>query len=229
MESVNLLGALLLGLMGAGHCLAMCGGIISSLSVASSAQTNRSNWLFILLYQFGRISSYTLFGGIAGWLGFQFDEVSPLPLLKIISGVLLIFMALYISKLWLGLSYLEKTGKLLWNRISPLTKKLLPVQSPHQALLLGSLWGWLPCGLVYTSLGYALSLGSITESALFMLLFGVGTLPATIFAGSASLSLKQFLNHQWVRNITAFIFLIMGSYTLYMVFFATGMSHHQHH
>lgn len=225
MESINLFGALLLGLMGAGHCLAMCGGIISSLSVTSVADVGKKNWHFIIIYQIGRITSYTLFGAFAGWLGLQFSHLSPLPILKILSGILLIIMALYMSHIWMGLRYLEKVGKLLWNKISPLTRRLLPVTNAKRALLLGSLWGWLPCGLVYTSLGYALSLGDSLSSASFMLMFGLGTLPATLLAGGASLTLKHFLNHKLVRLISALVFLLMGIFTLYMVF-TSGNGHH---
>ena len=228
METVNLLSALLLGLMGAGHCLAMCGGIISSLSVTTAADSGRKNWHFILIYQLGRITSYSFFGAIAGWFGLQFSHLSPLPVLKILSGVLLIVMALYISRFWMGLRYLENAGKLLWNKISPLTKRLIPVTNTTSAFLLGSLWGWLPCGLVYTSLGYALSLGDTLSSASFMLVFGIGTLPATILAGGASLSLKKFLNHKLVRLLSSLIFLLMGVFTLYMVFSAGDGSHHHH-
>jgi len=226
LETVNLFGALLLGLMGAGHCLAMCGGIITSLSVSSAAKQSSNNWSFILLYQLGRISSYTFFGAVAGWLGLQFNHISPLPILKTLSGILLIAMALYMSQIWLGLTYLEKIGKLLWNKISPLTKGLLPVTNAKQALLLGTLWGWLPCGLVYTSLGYALSLGDSLLSAAFMFTFGIGTLPATVFAGGASLSVKKFLNNRSVRLISSLLFLLMGIYTLYAIYFMAGSGHH---
>lgn len=214
--------------MGAGHCLAMCGGIISSLSITSAARSREKNWHFIIIYQIGRIASYTLFGAIAGWLGLQFSQLSPLPILKTVSGLLLIIMALYISNLWMGLTYVENLGKLLWNKISPFTKKLLPVTTPTKALLLGSLWGWLPCGLVYTSLGYAISLGDSLSSASFMMMFGLGTLPATILAGGASLSLKRFLNHKSIRVMSSLVFLSMGVFTLYMVFTAGGDGHHHH-
>ncbi len=226
MANTSYISAILLGLLGAGHCLAMCGGVISTLSVSSHAGNSKSNWLYILLYQFGRISSYTLFGGIAGWLGFGLNISMGFPALKLISGLLLILMALYISHLWLGLTYLEKVGKLLWNRLNPLTKYLLPVKTKSRAFLLGTLWGWLPCGLVYTSLGYALSLANSLESAAFMLFFGLGTLPATLFAGSASLSLKMFLNRSWFRYTSAGILLLMGLYTFYTIFFAVQGHHH---
>jgi uncharacterized protein len=226
LESVNLVGAMLLGLMGAGHCLAMCGGIISTLSISSNGHQAGTNWLLVLVYQLGRISSYTLFGLFAGWLGLQFKLLSSLPILQIISSILLIAMGLYISRIWMGLSYLEKLGKKLWNLISPLAKHFLPVVSPRQAFALGCLWGWLPCGLVYTSLGYALSLGNSIQSALFMLIFGLGTLPATLLAGSTSLGLKQFLNNKTVRTIVAIGFILFSIYTLVTLFSSPTHLHH---
>ncbi|MBV1911197.1 MAG: sulfite exporter TauE/SafE family protein [Kangiellaceae bacterium] len=226
METVTLSGAVLLGLLGAGHCLAMCGGIITSLSITSSAAKYRSNWSLVLLYQVGRITSYTFFGAVVGWIGLEFNQLSALPILKTLSGLLLIAMALYINQWWYGLSYLEKAGKLIWKRISPLSKNLLPVKNHKQALLLGGLWGWLPCGLVYTSLGFALSLGNSLSSAAFMFCFGIGTLPATLFAGSASLSIKKLLNKPGIRLVSSLFFLVMGIYTLYVIYIGGEAAHH---
>jgi len=226
MENINYFSAILLGLLGAGHCLAMCGGIISTLSVSSQTNKDARNWQYILLYQFGRILSYSLFGGVAGWLGLQLNLSVSFPFLKLLSGLLLILMALYISNLWRGLTYLEHAGKLIWNQISPLAKYVLPVTSRSKAFILGSLWGWLPCGLVYTALGYALSLGDSVSAATFMFIFGVGTLPATIFAGAASVSLKIFLNRAWFRYGGAMLLFLMGIYTIYTIFFTASTHHH---
>ena len=225
MNNLNIVSAVLLGLMGAGHCLAMCGGIISSLSMTSDDGLKQKNWLYIVVYQIGRIGSYSLFGASAGWMGLQVNQLMPIPILKILSGLLLIAMALYVSRHWLGLSQLEKLGKILWKFISPLSKTLLPVTSTRKAFLLGSVWGWLPCGLVYTALGYAVALGDTLNSSLFMLFFGIGTLPATLLAASASLKLKSFLNNSLVRNTTALVFLLMGIYTLYQVVTRVPMHH----
>ncbi|TQV77532.1 sulfite exporter TauE/SafE family protein [Aliikangiella marina] len=226
-ESTTLVGAFILGLMGASHCVGMCGGIIGSLSMATKDSAKK--WINISLYQFGRIASYTLFGLIAGWIGSQADGMTPIPILKTLSGILLILMGLYVSRIWMGLTYLEKIGKLLWDKISPLSKRLLPVQSPGQAILLGSLWGWLPCGLVYTALGFALAASDPLYSSMFMLNFGIGTLPATLLAGAASLTLKQWLNKAPIRTISALVFIGLGVWTLYTLYFGADMGHHHHH
>lgn len=229
MEQLSFFSAFVIGLMGAGHCFAMCGGIIGSLSMATSQTMQK--WWILTLYQLGRICSYTLFGFIAGLLGQGAQSLSPIPLLPVLSGVLLILMGLYISRLWMALGYLERAGKKVWNHISPLGKRLLPVKNYQQAFFLGSLWGWLPCGLVYTSLGYALSLASPLASAGFMLAFGLGTLPATLTAGSASLSMKQWLNRNSIRYLVAILFVGFGIYTLlsFYLTLSSGQANHHHH
>lgn len=224
MLETTLISAFLLGLMGSGHCLGMCGGIISSLSMATNNKNNK--WFKISAYQIGRILSYSFFGFIFGWIGQLSQSIIALPFLKILSGVLLILMGLYLSHIWMGINYLEKIGKIIWNKISPLTKKLLPVSNATQALLLGILWGWLPCGLVYTSLGYATTTADPFNSALFMLAFGLGTLPSTLLAGAASISLKNWLNLKSVRLTTALMFIAFGLYTLYSLFQTGSMHHH---
>ncbi|WP_444994049.1 sulfite exporter TauE/SafE family protein [Aliikangiella sp. IMCC44359] len=225
MTETTLISALILGLMGAGHCLSMCGGIISSLSIATDNKHNK--WTKIISYQLGRILSYFLFGLVAGWIGYQTNKFTSLPILQTLSGVLLILMGLYISRIWMFISHLEKAGKIIWDKISPLSKYLLPVTSIKQALLLGALWGWLPCGLVYTSLSYALTTAHPISSGLFMLVFGIGTLPATLLAGAASVSLKNWLNKNTVRLASAFILISFGCYIL-ITLYLTGESHHHH-
>ncbi len=225
MSELTLLSAFLLGLMGAGHCLGMCGGIIGSLSLSTG---NNKPWLNVTLYQLGRISSYCLFGLFVGLIGEQSIKLTAIPILKILSASLLILMGLYISRIWMLISHLEKLGSVLWRKISPLSKKLLPVKNYKQALLLGALWGWLPCGLVYTSLGYALTEASAVKSSLFMLFFGLGTLPATLVAGAASVSLKKGLNHRGIRLISASLFIAFGIYSFYSLFTMGSAGDHHH-
>lgn len=227
MTETVLFSAFVLGLMGASHCIGMCGGIISSLSIATDHRRNK--WLNIASYQLGRILSYTLFGLVAGLVGQQASSLTTLPILSTLSAVLLILMGLYISRVWMLITHLEKAGKLLWNKISPFSKTLLPVKTSRQALLLGALWGWLPCGLVYSALGYALTAAHPVKSASYMLFFGLGTLPATLLAGAASTQLKSWLNLPWVRWLSALLFIGFGAFMLYSLYWSIGDSMHQHH
>lgn len=226
MTETTLISAFVLGLMGASHCLGMCGGIISSLSIATN---EHRKWFNISYYQLGRILSYGFFGFVAGFIGQQANNLIDFPLLATISAILLILMGFYISRLWMALTYLEKAGKLLWNKLSPLSKKLLPVTNGRQALLLGVLWGWLPCGLVYSAVSYAITTANPLNSATYMLFFGLGTLPATLAAGAASAKLKQYLNHPVSRWLTAILFVGFGIFTLYSLYWSGAGSHHHHH
>ena len=131
----------------------------------------------LLAYNLGRISSYTLAGlllGLAGWAVAN----SPLVMgLRVVAALLLIAMGLYLAGWWSGLTRIEALGRGLWRYIQPLTRRFMPVTSLPRALVLGSLWGWLPCGLVYSTLLWAASQGNALDSAALMLAFGLGTLP----------------------------------------------------
>ncbi len=233
MTDLSIASAFILGLLGSAHCFSMCGGIITALSSATDQQTIKiSKSLNIsksLAYQIGRISSYTLIGLLAGLIGLELSQLSDKPILPIISAILLILMGFYMTRWWMALTYLEKAGSLLWKKINPLSKRLLPVNSLPKATLLGMLWGWLPCGLVYSALGYALATASPIKSALYMLFFGLGTLPATLSLGLASLKLKQLITSKAFQIVCGLILIGFGIYILQGIFFAEGSGHHHHH
>lgn len=236
----------ILGLMGSGHCIAMCGGIISSLSVSTNSNfkthdridipinnvnQKKSKWLSILLYQVGRISSYTIAGLLVGTAGNLFgtsvEDLTSIPLLKILSALLIIIMGFNIARIPLRIFNIENIGKYLWVAIKPYSRRFLPVDKPYKALLLGGLWGWLPCGLVYTSLGYAVANADSLSSATFMFAFGLGTLPSTLLMSGMSMKLKKMLNALIVIRITGAIFIIIGVYML--INLANNPSVHMHH
>ncbi|WP_196137981.1 sulfite exporter TauE/SafE family protein [Aliikangiella sp. G2MR2-5] len=222
----SLFSMFILGLMGAGHCIGMCGGIISGLSAATENRNNQ--WRKIIGYQFGRVSSYTIIGLIFGLFSEQVNNLLKIPVLPVISAGLLILMGLYLSRLWMALSYFEKLGGFLWKRISPLSKPFLPVRSLRQAIGLGAVWGWLPCGLVYTALGYSVSTASALASMSSMLAFGLGTVPATLLVGAASQKAKAILNSYWLRYPIAVLMIAYGVYILWGLFFAEQVVHHHH-
>ena len=228
MIEVSLISAFILGAMGSAHCLGMCGGIISALSAANDSKSQK--WLKTFLYQFGRIASYTLIGALAGFVGLNVEKLSPIPILPVLSGVLMILMGLYLSRWWMGLTYVERAGAVIWRFINPLSKNFLPVDRPIKAISLGMLWGWLPCGLVYTALGYAITSAEPINSASYMLCFGLGTLPATLSVGIASTSIKSVFNNKYFRIISSLALIAFGVYILQDIFWVTeGSSGHQHH
>lgn len=211
--------ALAIGFLGSSHCIGMCGGIAGALGMAVPGQ--KTAWGQLAGYSVGRVGSYTLMGGLAGALG---AAVLPaLGPLRLLAGFMLIAMALYIAGIWRGLVWLEKGGAYLWRYLQPLSAKLLPVRSAPQAVALGSLWGWLPCGLVYSALTFALAQGDSARAALAMLAFGLGTVPAMFATGAAASKVRGFVQRPAVRLLFAGAILLFGLWTLYG---AVGSGHH---
>ncbi|ROQ19444.1 sulfite exporter TauE/SafE family protein [Marinimicrobium koreense] len=207
------LAAWMLGLFSSAHCLGMCGGIMGALSAAIPAEARGRRWRLLLSYNVGRIASYTLMGLLAGLVA---GGITPLdPVLRLLAGLLLIAMGLYLAGWWRGLTWLERGGAVVWRRLQPLGKSLLPVRRAPQALLLGALWGWLPCGLVYTALAYALAQGNVWASGGTMLAFGLGTLPAVLAAGVMAQQLTRLLQRRGLRVFMALAIILFGLWTLW--------------
>lgn len=213
---MEMLAAVLIGLSGSGHCLVMCGGIASALQMMLPEQNRWQRLQFQLALSAGRICSYALLGGLVGWLGYQAMGAGGIArqLLQLLAGVMLVLMALYIAKISTVLTGLEQLGSRLWRHIQPLTKRLLPLNTLPKAFAYGWGWGYLPCGLVYSSLSWSLASGSALDGALWMLAFGVGTLPALLVAGQAASALTRWKNQPWVRYSAAMLLLAYGCHTI---------------
>ncbi len=212
MLELSLMSAFLVGLLGGGHCVGMCGGIVGAVSV--HLPQSKSKVPFLLAYNAGRILSYTLAGAIAGLVGassFFLAHVLPIQhVLYGISSLMLIALGLYLAGIWHGVTYLENAGKAVWKTLQPYSKRFIPVQNFKQAFLLGSLWGWLPCGLVYSVLIAAIATGSALNGGLLMLTFGLGTLPTLLIMGMAAVKLKVALQNIWVRRASGLLVLGFG-------------------
>ena len=207
--------AVVIGLLSSAHCLGMCGGIVAALDMGASIEPrHRPGTLFgyHLLYNLGRIGSYLLVGLAAGSLGGELLHSNP-AVGKLIAAAFMIALGLYLANWWRGLSALEKLGQHLWRRIQPLTQRLLPVRNPGQAFLLGILWGWLPCGLVYAVVAWALTAGSALEGALMMLGFGIGTLPAMLIAGNGMRFFASWARSPRVRTLAGLSIIAFGIYS----------------
>lgn len=190
--------AFLIGLLGSTHCLGMCGGISASLSMALPVGRG-FRWrqsVLLLGFNLGRIGSYTLIATLIALLSTQASQHWhwATMVLTTLAGLLLIAMGLSMGQWWQGIRFVERVGAPVWQKLSPLTGRLLPVRHPGQALALGALWGWLPCGLVYSTLGWAALQPTVPSAALTMLCFGLGTLPSMLATGYAA---------HWIRNLKA--------------------------
>lgn len=196
---------------------------MGALSMAIPPKAQGQRWRLLLSYNLGRVMSYTLMGVIAGALAGTLTSGSLV--LRLVAGLLLIAMGLYLADWWRGLTWLERGGRYIWRYIQPFGKKLMPVTRAPQALLLGALWGWLPCGLVYTALAYALSQGGPLPSGGVMFAFGLGTLPAVMAAGVAAERLTRLLRRRLLRQAMALLIIIFGVWTLLP---ALGIGHGEH-
>lgn len=224
------IAAFILGLMGAGHCLGMCGGIVSALALAIPESSLFKRSILLIAYNFGRVFSYTAMGGIAGYMGSRIPRVEGLPVLQIVSALLLVAMGLYLARWWTGLSRLEALGSHLWRYIQPLATKLMPVSRWYEAVCLGALWGWLPCGLVYSALAYSASQSDALAGGGVMLGFGLGTLPAVFAGGLLANQLNTFINKPWIRGVAGLGFIAYGLWLLVsLLFLGAGDAHDHHH
>ncbi|MCF8191506.1 MAG: sulfite exporter TauE/SafE family protein [Burkholderiales bacterium] len=181
----GLTAALLAGLLGGGHCAGMCGGIAGMLVARGGGRR-----LLQACHHVGRIGSYAVIGGIAGSVGevaLFADRILPVQaVLWWLAQAMLLAVGLYLAGLWQGVRHIEALGGTVWKAISAHLPRLLPADTPGKALLAGAVWGWLPCGLVYSLVITALASGSGLAGALTLLLFGLGTLPNVWLIGSSA-------------------------------------------
>ena len=218
---VTFTAAFLMGLFSTIHCIGMCGGIIGALSLSLPAEI-RSNkmrmFLFVSTYNIGRIISYTLAGLIAGAIGAGVVTTTSFSqghtVLQAIGVAMMIAIGLYLAGWVPQLAVVEKVGVPVWKKLEPIGRKLLPVASLPKALAYGLIWGWLPCGLVYFVLLWALTAGDAVTGALTMLAFGLGTLPTLIATGFMTSWLTRFARSSTARQIVGLIIILMAIGTL---------------
>ena len=217
-DTLQLLSAAMVGLLGGVHCVGMCGGIVGALTFALPPERRSSAVRmlpFLLAYNLGRISSYSLAGAVFGGVGAA--AVASLGGLKaaegslsVLAGLFMVMLGLYLGGWWRALVRLERAGGVVWRRLEPLGRRLLPARSPHQAWWLGMVWGWLPCGLVYSVLVWALAAGSAGGGALLMASFGLGTLPTLLALGAVAARLTGVLQRTGVRQAAGALVVVFG-------------------
>jgi sulfite exporter TauE/SafE len=227
LDTALLLAAWLTGLAGSGgHCLGMCGGIVGALGVGQ--RPGLRGFAVALAAHLGRILSYSTAGALAGLLGAAavttLFGAHGLVVLRVAAAVLIGAIGV---QLLLGralLAPLERAGAVVWRRLAPLLKPLLPPRDPLRALAVGALWGWLPCGLVYAQLSVAATAGGALQGGLVMALFGLGT-----SVGLTALSaLLQSLGLARLPRQAAGALLVLFGVALLLPLFATAGHHHLH-
>lgn len=214
---ITLATAFVVGLLGSSHCLGMCGGIAGALALGVP---RRGSALlpYLLAFNAGRLASYALAGAIVGLAGAGLFGTLPAAGARVaaqaVAGGFMVALGLYLGG-WRGpLGLVERSGARLWRHVEPLGRRLLPVRHPGQALLLGLLWGWLPCGMVYAALAWTLAAGSAGAGAVLMLAFGAGTLPMMLATGGAAQALGRTVRASWLRRSAGTLVLALGAGSL---------------
>ncbi len=232
---LTVVAALMAGLVGSSHCVGMCGGIAGALGM-SAADTDRPfirRVLFVSLFSCGRILGYAVIGALAGLLGQGLTESLDIEtwamVLRSATGVLLVAIGLQIAFHLRLLAPIERSGAKLWARLSPLGRFFLPAKRPDQALALGFLWGWLPCGLVYSMVLMAILVGDWPGSAVLMAAFGLGTLPAMTAMGLVSSGAAVRAPGTTLRRLAGIVLILFGIWTAAVPFLSGGDGGHHHH
>jgi sulfite exporter TauE/SafE len=204
----------------------MCGGIAAALNLGGPKSP-----AITIAYHLGRITSYTSLGAALGFVAGQIDIQAWTIALRYIAGFLLLGMGLYIADWWRGMAQLERLGAHLWKPIQKFSSSFLPIKHPTQALALGLCWGLMPCGLIYSSLAWAATAQSASSSALIMLCFGLGTLPAMLATSFGAAGIQQFLRRRGLKVFIALFLIGSGIWTIYLTAVHSGghMPDHSKH
>jgi len=211
--------AFLLGLFSTIHCLAMCGSVIGALTLSlpmEVRESQRKMLPYVFNYNLGRILSYTVAGAIVGLLSSPLTSFNGHMVLRYLSIVVMIAMGLYLAGWFPKFAKMERLGVPIWRWLQPIGQKLLPVRAFSQAFWLGAVWGWLPCGLVYTVLAFAATTGDPAKASLVMLAFGAGTLPAVMGAGLFTGLLASLAKAKHMRQVAGVTIIVMALLTLFL-------------
>ncbi|HFL8824290.1 MAG TPA: sulfite exporter TauE/SafE family protein [Candidatus Azoamicus sp. OHIO1] len=222
MDSISYITAFTIGILGSVHCLGMCSGIISVLTLSIANKSKLNICLYLFLYNIGRITSYVIIGitvgtissivtNITGYIGFY--------IFKILSGLSLIILGLYLSGWWKVLLYAEKYGYKIWKNINYIIKKIIPIKNSLYGLILGMLWGFLPCGLVYSCALWCANSGSLQKNLILMFLFGLGTLPSMIITSTTIHKISVIIKAKILVKILGLCIIFLGTLHILAMFF----------
>lgn len=236
--------AFLVGFLSTVHCFGMCTGIMGALTLSLPTEVRaRPNSVlpYVLAYNLGRVSSYTIVGGVFGALSSvlaaTLTQYYGGQLFLILATVMLVGLGLYLAGWFPKFALIERVGRPVWKRLEPWGRRLLPVRSLNQAFLFGTVWGWLPCGLVYSMLIWSLTTGRPQDGALLMMAFGLGTMPTVLLAGVFINKVVRFTRLPLVRKFAGVAIIAIAASNLTFDWVDTaqnammnidGVPHHEH-
>ena len=174
--------------------------------------------LFVVLYNLGRILTYALagaaVGGVVAAVGYAMAPEGSQVWLQRAAAVILILIGFYLAGWFPQLNRLERIGVPLWRRIEPLARRIMPARRPWQALAYGAAWGWIPCGMVYTMLIAASAQGGAQAGAVYMVMFGLGTLIPVSVAGILTGQAQQIMRSPALRQVLGIVVILFGTVNL---------------
>lgn len=206
-----LIAAAAAGFFGSAHCFGMCGAVVTLLE---QPRLSGGAWRRRVATNIGRLSFYALLGAVAGAFGLVLTRLAPagsgLLALRILAAALVLLLAVNLLFDWRTLRFLESAGAVLWKRMSPLARHLLPVTTTPRAFGAGFVWGALPCGLVYSAVAMAAASGTAGHGAAVMLAFWGGTLPALLVAGAMAAQVSRWSRRTAARRAGGLVLLTVG-------------------
>lgn len=214
MQSSLALTALLMGLTGGPHCIAMCGAACAGIGQASGVHKASATWTF----QFGRIVGYSALGALAaasmqglGWLTVQSAALRPVWSLFHVAALMLGLVLLWKAQqpVWL-----ESAGKKIWLG----ARSLAMGHGRGAPLIIGVLWSLLPCGLLYSALLVAALAGGPLNGALVMGLFAAGTSVSMLLGPWLWLRLKGNGSGDWGVRLAGLALAVMSGWALWMAY-----------
>jgi len=218
MQTSLALAALIMGLAGGPHCVAMCGAACAGIGHAAGPHTNRA----LVSFQVGRMLGYSLLGGLAafsvqalGWLTVESAALRPvwsmLHVGAFVLGLLLVWQAK--QPVWL-----DQSAQQIWSKIRRLNNNLGKVAP----VAVGSLWAFMPCGLLYSALMVAALTGNAFEGAITMAFFAVGSGLSLGFAPWLLLKVKTLGDGGWGIRLAGLALATTSAWALWM-----GLAHNQ--
>ena len=227
-DPIAVIAALMAGLLGSGHCFAMCGGIAGSLGSFAGRRPLAS----ALQFNSGRVLSYVLLGamagGVLGTLGNALGLEGWGRGLRIVTALLVAVIGLRMLAPWRGLDVLERGGAWLWRKVQPVALWASRQPISVSRLLVGLCWGFLPCGLVYTVLFTAAATGTVQGGALTMLAFGIGTLPSMLALSVLAPSIGGLLGDRDIKRAIGLALLLLAAWMLFTQIFGMPGDHAHH-
>lgn len=204
-------GAFFIGFAAQTHCVGMCGPVLGILGMNNAYKRIPA----AILYNLGRISTYTLLGVIGGLIAASVSDITTIQyVIRYIAGAIMIFIALQLFGMPQFLGIIERPFQYIWKPLQRFSQRFFPIRTALGTYTVGMIWGLLPCGAVYGPLAVAMGAGSVAKSAGIMFSFGLGTLPIMIGLAIFGTFVGHFFAKKGVRMLAGVAVLLMAIYYL---------------